>query len=120
MYSKQEQEQTVIMNAILQPRLVTNKEIKHHLVASGTINPTQEPLNNYIRACVNSLNRRFKKFGVESFADRKGTDAWLVSKEAYHFANDNLLELIYDEDGNDVGKFFQHPIAIETERLELI
>ena len=120
MYSKQEQEQTIVMNLILLNGEVTNEEIKASLIASGTIQATEEPLNNYIRACVISLNRRMKKFGIERLATRKRLNVWVSDKDAFDFAVKNLLEIIYDEEGNEVGKYFQHPIAIETERLELI
>lgn len=119
MYSKQEQEETVVMNLILMNGEVTNEEIKASLIASGTIQPTEEPLNYYIRACVIKLNRRLKKFGIERLATRKRT-IWVSDKDAFNFAVKHLLQLIYDEEGNEVGKFFQHPIAIEKERLELI
>lgn len=123
MYSKQEQEQTIIMNVILLggEHGVTNEEIKNHLIMSGTIEPTDNALNNYIRASVISLNRRLKnKFNIERLATRKGIDRWFAEESAFNFAVENLLELIYDEEGNEVGKFFQHPVAIETERLELV
>jgi len=120
MYSKQEQEETIVMNLILMNGEVTNDEIKASLIASGTIQPTEEPLNNYIRACVIKLNRRIKQFGIERLAKRKGIDVWVSDEDALKFAINNLLELIYDEEGNEVGKYFQHPIAIERERLELV
>jgi|SaaInlStandDraft_1057018.scaffolds.fasta_scaffold55628_3 hypothetical protein len=122
MYSKQEQEQTVVMNTILfnGAQGTTNEEIKNHLIMSGTIEPTDNELNNYIRACVISLNRRFKKFNIERLATRKGIDRWVAEESALIFALEHLMELIYDEEGNEVGKFFQHPVAIEKERLELV
>jgi len=122
MYSKQEQEQMVVMNAILcnGAQGITNEEIKNHLIMSGTIKPTDNELNNFIRACVISLNRRFKKFDIERLATRKGINRWIAEESALMFALEHLMELIYDEEGNEVGKFFQHPIAIETERLGLV
>jgi len=122
MYSKQEQEQMVVMNAILcnGAQGITNEEIKNHLIMSGTIKPTDNELNNFIRACVISLNRRFKKFDIERLATRKGINRWFAEESALMFALEHLMELIYDEEGNEVGKFFQHPIAIETERLGLV
>tara|TARA_R100000353_G_scaffold139399_1_gene99216 strand:+ start:85 stop:252 length:168 start_codon:yes stop_codon:yes gene_type:complete len=46
--------------------------------------------------------------------------AYSPTDEAIKFATLNLRENMYDEEGENVGWFFQHPVALEKERLELI
>ena len=77
---------------------------------------------NTVRALLISLNKFFKRHNVQLY---KGNgDAFKLkysrTKEAVKFAFFNLREEMYDEEGENVGWFFQHPVALEKERLELI
>tara|TARA_R100000700_G_C3178949_1_gene154998 strand:- start:5598 stop:5966 length:369 start_codon:yes stop_codon:yes gene_type:complete len=122
MYSKTETMQTVVLNVLLNNRDVKIAEFKNALIHAGLVKQTDEAMINTIRALLISLNKFFKRHNVRLYMDygRAFKLAYSPTDEAIKFANLNLRENMYDEEGENVGWFFQHPVALEKERLELI
>tara|TARA_R100001015_G_C4593886_1_gene149202 strand:+ start:542 stop:910 length:369 start_codon:yes stop_codon:yes gene_type:complete len=122
MYSKTETMQTVVLNVLLNNEEVAVEEFKNALIHAGLVKQTDEPMINTIRALLISLNKFFKRHNIQLYMGN-GNAFKLVytpTREAIKFASINLKEDMYDEEGNNVGWFFQHPVALEKERLELI
>ena len=122
MHTLQETKETVLMNLLLANDELTPEELKNGMIFAGVIEPTEENLINFLRANIISLNRRFKKFELQ-FTQQTGTfgsRVYSVTEEARNFCMSNLLEPIYDEEGNEAGCVFQHPISLNKERMELI
>ena len=123
MHTKQETIQTVLLNVMLNNNGATTEELKNALIHAQLIKPTTDSMANTIRAGCIALRRRFKKqFRIELFRTNPviNQKRYTPTEEAYEFCMNNLLEEMYDEDGNQVGYYFQHPIAITKERTELI
>ena len=119
MHSKQETVQTVFMNIVLQNDGVSIEEIKNGLVFAGVWKETDNSMINSIRAIAISLNRWFEKHEIQ-FCGRFQFDKYSATEEARVFCNKYLLEKLYDEEGNKIGHIYQHPINLESERLELV
>tara|TARA_A200000159_G_scaffold164803_1_gene196406 strand:+ start:6265 stop:6633 length:369 start_codon:yes stop_codon:yes gene_type:complete len=122
MYSKTETMQTVVLNVLLNNEEVTIEEFKSALIHAGLVKQTDEPMINAIRALLISLNKFFKRHNIQLYMSSENAFklAYTPTREAIKFASINLKEDMYDEEGNNVGWFFQHPVALEKERLELI
>lgn len=122
MYSKTETMQTVVLNVLLNNKDVTIEEFKNALIHAGLVKQTDEPMINTVRALLISLNKFFKRHDVQLYMNygRAFKLAYTPTDEAVKFATLNLRENMYDEEGENVGWFFQHPVALEKERLELI
>tara|TARA_R100001015_G_C4632922_1_gene197157 strand:- start:2045 stop:2416 length:372 start_codon:yes stop_codon:yes gene_type:complete len=123
MHTEQETIQTVLLNVMLNNDGATTEELKNALIHAQLIKPTEESMHNTIRAGMIALRRRFKKqFRIELLRTNPAINQkrYTPTTEAYLFCMDNLLEEMYDEDGNQVGYYFQHPIAISKERIDLI
>ena len=122
MYSKTETMQTVVLNVLLNNEDVTIEEFKNALIHAGLVKQTDEPMINMVRALLISLNKFFKRHNIQLY---KGNgDAFKLkysrTKEAVKFAFFNLREEMYDEEGENVGWFFQQQKKKKKERLELI
>lgn len=122
MHTQQETIQTVILNVLLKHQEVTYEDFKNSLIHASLIKPTTNSMVNTIRAHLISLNRYFKEHDISLYMGsgavyRKTHSA---TEEAYNFCSQHLLEKMYDEEGNMIGEFFQHPIALKQERMELI
>lgn len=122
MYSKTETMQTVVLNVLLNNEEVSIEEFKNALIHAGLVKQTDEPMINTVRALLISLNKFFKRHNVQLYMGNGNAFklAYTPTREAIKFASINLKEDMYDEEGNNVGWFFQHPVALEKERLELI
>ena len=122
MYSKTETMQTVVLNVLLNNEEVSIEEFKNALIHAGLVKQTDEPMINTIRALLISLNKFFKRHNVQLYMGNGDAFklAYSPTREAIKFASINLKENMYDEEGENVGWFFQHPVALEKERLELI
>ena len=122
MYSKTETMQTVVLNVLLNNDQVSIEAFKGALIHAGLVKQTDEPMINTIRALLISLNKFFKRHNVQLYMGNGNAFklAYTPTREAIRFAKSNLKEDMYDEEGNNVGWFFQHPVALEKERLELI
>ena len=122
MYSKTETMQTIVLNVLLTNKEVTIEEFKNALIHAGLVKQTDEPMINTIRALLISLNKFFKRHNVQLYMGNGEAFklAYSPTKEAIKFAAFNLREEMYDEEGEHVGWFFQHPVSLEKERLELI
>jgi hypothetical protein len=122
MYSKTETMQTVVLNVLLNNKEVTSEEFKNALIHAGLVEKTDEPMINAIRALLIGLNKFFKRHNIQLYMGNGNAFklAYTPTREAIKFASINLKEDMYDEEGNNVGWFFQHPVALEKERLELI
>jgi len=124
MHTEKETIQTVLLNVMLNNGGATTEELKNALIHAQLIKPTEQSMANTIRAGMIALDRRFKKQFKISLHDIRPWDnrqrRYIPTEEAYEFCVNNLLEEIYDEDGNQCGAYFQHPIAITKERTELI
>jgi len=122
MHTKQETRETVLLNLLLSNDKITTEEIKNGMIFAGVIEPTDEPLNNFIRASLISLSRRFKKYKIQltTVSGHIHSKHYTATEEAKNFCMYNLLERIYDEEGIEVGCIYQHPISLNKERLELI
>tara|TARA_R100001086_G_scaffold68607_2_gene32488 strand:- start:2339 stop:2707 length:369 start_codon:yes stop_codon:yes gene_type:complete len=122
MFSETETMQTVVLNVLLNNNEVSYEEFKNALIHASLIKPTEESMMNTIRAILISLNRFFLKHHVQLYAGssygfkRKYTP----TQEAIEFCHMHLIEDMYDEEGQHIGRFFQHPIVLREERLELI
>lgn len=122
MHTKQETTQTVMLNLILRNDGITTEEIKNGMVFAGVWKETPQAMNNAIRALVISLNRYFKKYKIQ-FTIASGVlhnRSYTATDEAKEFCYHNLLEKMYDEEGEECGYVFQHPITLNPERMELI
>ena len=124
MYSEQETMQTVILNILLNHERVTNEDCKNALLHANLIKPTTNDMNNTIRALFISLKRFFKEYDISlygGFLDVKdNVKYYKATEEAVEFCSKMLLQEMYDEDGQLIRYFFQHPIALKKERMELI
>ena len=122
MYSKTETMQTVVLNVLLNNEEVSIEEFKNALIHAGLVKQTDEPMINTVRALLISLNKFFKRHSVQLYMGNGDAFklAYSPTREAIKFASINLKENMYDEEGENVGWFFQHPVALEKERLELI
>ena len=122
MYSETETMQTVVLNVLLNNDEVSYEEFKNALIHAGLIQPTENSMVNTIRAIMISLNRFFLKHDIQLYMGNGDAFklAYSPTREAIKFASINLKENMYDEEGENVGWFFQHPVALEKERLELI
>jgi hypothetical protein len=122
MYSKTETMQTVVLNVLLNNEEVSIEEFKNALIHAGLVKQTDEPMINTVRALLISLNKFFKRHNVQLYMGNGDAFklAYSPTREAIKFASINLKENMYDEEGENVGWFFQHPVALEKERLELI
>ena len=122
MYSKTETMQTVVLNVLLNNEEVSIEEFKNALIHAGLVKQTDEPMINTVRALLISLNKFFKRHNVQLYMGNGDAFklAYSPTREAIKFASINLKENMYDEEGANVGWFFQHPVALEKERLELI
>ena len=122
MYSKTETMQTVVLNVLLNNEEVSIEEFKNALIHAGLVKQTDEPMINTVRALLISLNKFFKRHDVQLYVGNENAFklAYSPTREAIKFASINLKENMYDEEGENVGWFFQHPVALEKERLELI
>ena len=122
MHTKQETRETVLLNLLLANDEITPEEIKNGMIFAGVLEPTDERMANFIRACVISLNKRFDKYKIK-LTKQNGVlhnRIYSVTEEARNFCIYNLLEPIYDEEGNECGCIYQHPISLNKERLELV
>jgi len=122
MYSKTETMQTVVLNVLLNNEEVTIEDFKNALIHAGLVKQTDEPMINTVRALLISLNKFFKRYNIQLY-EGNGIAfklAYSPTDEAIKFATLNLRENMYDEEGENVGWFFQHPVSLEKERLELI
>jgi len=123
MHTKQETQETVVLNILLNNDAVTIEEIKNGMIFSGVLEPTEETMINFIRAIMISLQKRFSKWAIVLYT---GADAiihkrsYTATHEAKRFCFFNLLEKMYDEEGNECGCIYQHPISLNKERLELV
>ena len=123
MHTETETIQTVLLNVILNNNGATTEELKNSLIHAQLIKPTTNSMNNTIRAGCIALRRRFKKqFRIELFRTNPAINQkrYTPTEEAYEFCMNNLLEEMFDEEGKSVGYYFQHPIAISKERIDLI
>lgn len=122
MYSKTETMQTVVLNVLLNNEEVSIEEFKNALIHAGLVKQTDEPMINTVRALLISLNKFFKRHDVQLYMGNGDAFklAYSPTREAIKFASINLKENMYDEEGENVGWFFQHPVSLEKERLELI
>ena len=122
MYSKTETMQTVVLNVLLNNDQVSIEAFKGALIHAGLVKQTDEPMINTVRALLISLNKFFKRHNVQLYMGNGDAFklAYSPTREAIKFASINLKENMYDEEGENVGWFFQHPVALEKERLELI
>jgi len=123
MHTKQETREVVLLNILLNNDEVTIEELKNGMIFAGVLEPTDESMINFIRASLISLARRFKKWKITLFT---GLDPQIFKKtytateEAKNFCLYNLLEKMYDEEGEEIGFVYQHPISLNKERLELV
>lgn len=123
MHTEQETIQTVLLNVMLNNGGATTEELKNALIHAQLIKPTTNTMANTIRAGMIALRRRFKKqFNLELLTISPAIiqRRYIPTEEAYEFCMSNLLEEMFDEEGNQVGYYFQHPIAISKERIDLI
>ena len=123
MHTKQETQETVVLNILLNNDEVTFEEIKNGMIFAGVLKQTEESMINFIRAIMISLQRRFKKWNITLYT---GSNAeifkrkYTATEDAKRFSMYNLLEKMYDKEGNEVGFVYQHPISLDKERLELV
>ena len=123
MHTKQETRETVLLNLLLNNDAITIEELKNGMIFAGVLEPTDESMMNFIRASMISLSRRFKKWNITLYT---GLDpqtfkrAYTATEEAKNFCLYNLLEKMYDEEGEECGFVYQHPISLNKERLELV
>lgn len=122
MHSEQETRETVLMNLLLANSELTPEDIKSGMVFAGVLEPTEENLNNFIRAIIISINRRFTELGIQFVRNSRiaGTRFYSITPEAKKFAESYLLETLYDEEGKICGSIYQHPISLKKERMELV
>jgi hypothetical protein len=123
MHTEQETIQTVLLNVMLNNDGATTEELKNALIHAGLIKPTTNTMDNTIRAGMIALQRRFaKQFNIilHTMSPHIKQRKYIPFEKAKQFCIDNLLEEMYDEDGNHVGYYFQHPIALSKERIDLI
>tara|TARA_R110000803_G_scaffold144073_1_gene209998 strand:+ start:812 stop:1174 length:363 start_codon:yes stop_codon:yes gene_type:complete len=120
MLSKQELEETIILNALLTQRIQGRDDLQEALSAHGLINHNS-PMPNYIKALVCSLETRFKKLNVKLLhAGAVFASIYRITDEAKLFAEDKLITAVYNEEGVIENCYYQHPIAIGIERRMLI
>ena len=122
MHTKQETQETVVLNILLNNDEVTFEEIKNGMIFAGVLKQTEESMINFIRAIMISLQRRFKKYKIQltTVSGHIHSKSYTATEEAKNFCMYNLLERLYDEEGKEVGCVYQHPISLNKERLELI
>lgn len=122
MYSETETMQTVVLNVLLNNDEVSYEEFKNALIHAGLIKPTENSMVNTIRAIMISLNRFFLKHDVQLYVGNHSAykRTYSPTQEAIVFANMHLMEDMYDEEGEHIGWFYQHPISLRKERTELI
>jgi hypothetical protein len=122
MHTEQETIQTVILNVLLKHQEVTYEDFKNSLIHASLIKPTTNSMVNTIRAHLISLNRYFKEHDISLYMGGGAVHrrTYSATEEAYNFCSQHLLEKMYDEEGKMIGEFFQHPIALKQERMELI
>ena len=123
MHTKQETQETVVLNILLNNDEVTFEEIKNGMIFAGVLKQTEESMINFIRAIMISLQRRFKKWNITLYTGANAEISkrkYTVTEDAKRFSMYNLLEKMYDEEGNEVGFVYQHPISLDKERLELV
>ena len=119
MLSKQELDQTIILNVLISQRSQSESDILEKLVEFPFSRVEDKP--NYIKAIALSLESRFKKFNVTLFKTAAlAASVYRITDEAIDFALDELLTPIYNENGELESCFYQHPIVLETNRRMLI
>ena len=121
MHTNQETQETVVLNILLNNDEVTFEEIKNGMIFAGVLNQTEESMINFIRAILISLQRRFKKWNITLYTGANAEISkrkYTVTEDAKRFSMYNLLEKMYDKEGNEVGFVYQHPISLDKERLE--
>ena len=116
MYSETETMQTVVLNVLLNNDEVSYEEFKNALIHAGLIQPTENSMVNTIRAIMISLNRFFLKHDIQLYVGHNTAykRTYSPTQEAIVFAN------MHDEEGENIGWFYQHPISLRKERTELI
>ena len=75
-------------------------------------------LKHFIRVYDDVLDENLCRHIINGFD--KEQNKILMNQDSIKFATLNLRENMYDEEGENVGWFFQHPVSLEKERLELI
>ena len=74
---------------------------------------------NTIKGCAVSLQRQFKKLGVQLFETNAviKQDNYILTEEAWDFIVANLHDTIYDENGDKAGEYFLHPNKLTGEMI---
>ena len=120
MLSKQELEETIVLNAMFNQRIQGKEELQEALSAHGLINHNT-PMPNYIKGLVCSLEKKFKKLNIKLLhAGAMFTTIYRVTDEAQNYALENLVTPVYDEEGTIESCYYQHPIVLSKERRMLI
>ena len=75
--------------------------------------------DNALKACAVSLQRQFKKLGVQLFETNANIaqDDYIITEEAWDFIVANLHDEIYDENGEKKGEYFLHPNKLTGEMM---
>ena len=75
--------------------------------------------DNTFKICAVSLQRQFKKLGVQLFETNANIaqDDYIITEEAWDFIVANLHDEIYDENGEKKGEYFLHPNKLTGEMM---
>ena len=119
MLSKQELEQTIVLNTLLNRRVCNRIELQEALQVHGLAKTT--PMPNFIKWIAVSLEEKFNALGITLFnASANIATIYSITDEAYEFALDKLLTPIYNEEGELESLMYQHPMVLSKERRMLI
>ena len=100
-----------------------HKDQTHNVEASVAFVLLQAGLkdigDNTIKMNAVSLQRQFKKLGVQLFETNAtiAQDNYILTEEAWDFIVANLHDTVYDENGEKVGEYFIHPNKLTGEIL---
>ena len=119
MYSVEETQQVAVLNALMTHRSLDYDELYQYMFEHYTPPEGLDIRDNVKRLCI-SLKRYFNRFGVNLFKQTVMGHRYTLTDKAQEFIVENLHEPIYDEHGEIVGMYYQHPISLTEERMMLI
>ena len=119
MLSLQETRETVALNALMTKDSLDYQEIHEFMCKHFDVFTGFNVREQVKEICV-SLSDYFKSMDIRLFKQVVLGHRYNLTDKAREYIVNNLLEPIYDENGEYAGKYFQHPATLNLERMELI
>lgn len=119
MFTAEETQEMTVLNALMSEGSIVFSDIYKYMFEHYEP-PEELDIREAIRKLCNSLKKQFNKLGIRLFEQTVMGHRYTITEEARQFCMENLYEVLFDEYGEAVGAFFQHPLSLSEERKELI